>query len=72
MYPLTTKFLAFDTFLKLKVYDENMLSLKIKAFRLDGDGEFKSTRFKNFFASHGIEHRLSCAHTPAELSIVIL
>lgn len=41
-----------------------MLSLKIKAFRLDGGGEFRSTLFKKFFASHGIEHRLSCAHTP--------
>ena len=53
----------FVTFLKFKAYVENILSFKIKAFQSDGGGEFMSTHFQMFLASHGIAHRISCPHT---------
>lgn len=66
LHPLTTKFHAFITFLKFKAYVENILSLKIKAFQPNGGGELTSTRFKFFFNTHIIEHRLSFPHTPKQ------
>lgn len=48
LYPLTAKSQAFETFLKFKVYVENMVSCKIKAFQTDRGGEFTTRRFSNF------------------------
>lgn len=43
-----------------------MLSLKIKSFKSDGGGEFTSHRFKEFLEINGINHRISCPHTPEQ------
>lgn len=43
-----------------------MSSAKIRAFQSDGGGEFMSTRFQSFLASHGIAHRVSCPYTPEQ------
>ncbi|CAL9022675.1 unnamed protein product, partial [Prunus brigantina] len=38
----------------------------IKCFQSDGGGEFVSKAFTDFLASKGIEHQVSCPHTPQQ------
>ena len=46
------------------------ISLKIKTFRSDGEGEFTSNEFKSYLANHGISHQISCPHTPQQNGVV--
>ncbi|PRQ55598.1 putative RNA-directed DNA polymerase [Rosa chinensis] len=59
--------LAFHIF-KLRV--ENLLSTSIKTLRSDGGGEFTSNSFKLYLTQHGIQHQLSCPHTPQQNGVV--
>ncbi|KAM1301045.1 hypothetical protein ACFX2H_012130 [Malus domestica] len=45
---------------------ENTLCTKIITLRSDSGGEYMSTMFSTFLAQHGIQHLLSCPHTPEQ------
>ena len=61
---------AYDVFVKFTKLTENLLDQKIKIFPSDGEGEFLSSRFRNFLSSHGISHQISCPHTPEQNGVV--
>ncbi len=42
---------------------ENQIRKKIKVFRSDDEGEFKSNDFQKFLKSHGIQHQTSTLYT---------
>jgi hypothetical protein len=48
---------------------ENLLSCKIKQIQTDGGGEYNSHPFKQFLATHGIHHRITCPHTSQQNGI---
>lgn len=52
---LKEKFEAFEKFKIFKAKVENEIVLKIKCFRSDHDGEFRSDEFNNFCEKHGIK-----------------
>lgn len=53
----------YTIFVQFKSYVENMLSIKIKALRIDNRGEYTSLEFKNYLLTHGIHHKFTCLHT---------
>lgn len=65
-YPIKTKSEVFQTFLHFKAHVEKLLSLSVKALRSDLGGEFLSTAFVTYLKDHGIDHQLSCPHTPQQ------
>lgn len=36
----------------------------IKVFRTDGDGEYTSKMFEEFYAEHGIDHEVAAPYRP--------
>ncbi|CAL9012449.1 unnamed protein product [Prunus brigantina] len=44
----------------------NQYDAKVKTFQTDGGGEFTSTLFTAFLDSKGVNHHLSCPHTPQQ------
>jgi hypothetical protein len=48
---------------------ENLLSCKIKQIQTDGGGEYTIHPFKQFLATHGIHHRITCPHTSQQNGI---
>ena len=44
----------------------NQLSTSVKIVQSDGGGEFISIVLQNYFAAHGIIHRISCPGTPEQ------
>jgi transposase InsO family protein len=42
---------------------ENQIGEKIKVFRSDDEGEFKSNNFQKFLKSYGIQHQTSTLYT---------
>ncbi|CAL8164564.1 unnamed protein product [Prunus armeniaca] len=63
-YPIKTKSAVFQTFLHFKSHVEKLLSLYVKALQSDSGGEFLSTAFVTYLKDNGINHQLSCPHTP--------
>ena len=55
---------VFNIFKYFKATVENQLNLKIKTFRLDGEGDFSSKAFTNFWSSNGTIYQFSYPHTP--------
>src|SRR3954466_10555356 len=47
-------------------YVKNQFSTTIKQFQSDGGGEYVNRNFADLCSSLGINHRLSCPHTPAQ------
>jgi hypothetical protein len=60
-YPITCKSDVFSIFPKFQAYVERLFDRKIKSIQTDGGGEFQKLR--HLFASHGINHRITCPHT---------
>jgi len=61
LYPIACKSDVFTIFSKFQAYVERQFNHKIKSIQTDGGGEF--TKLRHHFASHGIHHRITCAHT---------
>lgn len=69
LFPLKLKYDVFAKFLDFKKLVENMFSTTIKSFQSDGGGEIVNNNFKQFFAHHGINHRLTYPHHPEQNGI---
>ena len=61
--PIKKKSEAFGSIKKYFAQCEAMHGVKIKAFRSDNGGEFKSHAFKEFLASTGCKHEVSAANS---------
>ncbi|KAM1079012.1 hypothetical protein ACFX2B_013622 [Malus domestica] len=65
-FPLKYKSDVFSVFVQFKTLVENFLCTKLIALRSDAGGEFMSTSFSQFLVDNGIQHQLSCPHTPEQ------
>lgn len=65
-FPLKYKFEVFSIFVQIKNTVENSLCTKIIALKFDSGGEYMSTTFSKFLVDNGIQHQLSCHHTPKQ------
>ena len=65
-YLLKHKSDTLQVFTQFHAMVHTQFSLPIKTFRTDCGGEFTSTKFNQFCATHGIIHQLSCPHTPQQ------
>ena len=63
IYPLYTKSVVFDHFVKFKLLVGNQFSTTIKQFQFDRGGGFNSVQFQSFLKKHGIIHCKTCSHT---------
>lgn len=68
IYFLKYKSDFFKAFMHFKTHVENQLDHKIKIIQTDGGGEFQA--LTSFLQTHGIIHRLSCAHTSQQNGVV--
>ncbi|KAI5314222.1 hypothetical protein L3X38_043398 [Prunus dulcis] len=57
---------VFGVFKKFYAMLTNQYDAKVKIFQTDGGGEFTSTLFTAFLDSKGVNHHLSCPHTPQQ------
>jgi len=69
LYPILNESDVYASFVKFKLYAENLFSTTIKQFQSDNGGEYTSTHFKQFLTQHGILHRLTCPHTSQQNGI---
>jgi hypothetical protein len=69
LFPLQQKSDVLPCFIKFKCLMENLLSCKIKQIQTDGGGEYTIHPFKQFLATHGIHHRITCPHTSQQNGI---
>ncbi|KAF3773206.1 Retrovirus-related Pol polyprotein from transposon TNT 1-94 [Nymphaea thermarum] len=69
IFMLTKKSETFSCFQNFHKIIEKQLEHKIKVFHSDCGGEFMSTEFSMYLASHGIQRRLSCPYTPQQNGI---
>jgi hypothetical protein len=60
-YPIAYKSNVFSLFPKFQAYVERQFNRKIKSIQTDGGGEF--IKLRQIFASHDIDHRITCPHT---------
>jgi len=65
-YPLKRKSDFCSIFIKFQSLVENLLQTKIGTFQSDGGGEFISQRFLKHLQDSGIQHFISCPHTPLQ------
>jgi len=65
-YPLKQKSDFCSIFIKFQSLVENLLQTKIGTFQSDGGGEFTSNRFLKHLQEYGIQHYISCPHTPQQ------
>ncbi|KAM1646825.1 hypothetical protein FF2_008255 [Malus domestica] len=65
-YPLKYKSDVMSTFMQYKSLVETSLCTKIIVLRSDSGGEYVNTQFSQFLATHGIQHQLTCPHTPEQ------
>jgi len=65
-YPLKHKSDFCSLFMKFQSFVENLLQTKIGTFQSDGGGEFTSNRFLQHLQESGIQHYISCPHTPQQ------
>lgn len=66
VYPLKTKDLVFDYFLKWKAQVENSSGKKLKALRTDNGGEYTSKNFEAYLKSEGVRHERTIPKTPEQ------
>ncbi|CAA7059937.1 unnamed protein product [Microthlaspi erraticum] len=66
IYPLKLKSDFFSVFLSFQKLVENQFNTKIGTFQSDGEGEFTSTQFLAHLQDSGIQHYMSCPHTPQQ------
>ena len=66
IFPLHYKSEVFTKFLEFKAFVEIQFTTKLQVLRSDNVGEYLSTQFQEFLKHKGIEHQLTCAHTPAQ------
>uniref|UniRef100_M4DMN8 Integrase catalytic domain-containing protein n=1 Tax=Brassica campestris TaxID=3711 RepID=M4DMN8_BRACM len=66
LYPLKLKSDVFATFKSFQSLVENQFGRKIQIFQSDGGGEFVNTQFSSHLTTCGIQHFLSCPHTPEQ------
>ena len=66
IYPIKHKHEVFQKFMEWKSYVENATNHKVKKFRTDNGGEYKSTEFENFLKKEGIEHQYTIPKTPEQ------
>lgn len=64
IYVIRRKDEVFSIFKRFKMLVENQSEKKIKILRTDGDGEYTSNMFKEFYAEHGIDHEVTGPYTP--------
>lgn len=69
-YPLKRKYDFFNTFVAFQRMVENQFSTKIGTFQSDGGGEFTSNQFLMHLQNSGIQHFVSCPHTPQKNGLV--
>lgn len=67
---LKSKEECFERFKEFKALVETQLEHKIKAFRLDNDGNFTSKVFKRFLKDHDIEKQTSTPYRPEQDGLV--
>ncbi|KAM1130278.1 hypothetical protein ACFX13_045779 [Malus domestica] len=65
-YPLKYKSDVLSTFSQYKSMVENAFCTKIIALRSNSGEEFLNTSFSTFLAQYGIQHQLTCPHTPKQ------
>lgn len=66
VYPLKTKDLVFDHFLKWKALVENSSGKKLKTLRTDNGGEYTSKKFEAYLKSEGVRHECTIPKTPEQ------
>lgn len=64
IYILKSKSETFQTFFNFKAMVETQFNTKIKKIQSDLGGEYRN--ISSFLASHGINHCVSCPHTPQQ------
>ncbi|KAE8676962.1 cytochrome P450 71A9-like [Hibiscus syriacus] len=69
VYFLKKKSEVFDTFRKLKAMVENETGLKVKRLRSDNGGEYRDSRFRDFYANNGIKMETTVPITPQQNGI---
>ncbi|KAG7593481.1 Reverse transcriptase RNA-dependent DNA polymerase [Arabidopsis thaliana x Arabidopsis arenosa] len=65
-YPLKLKSEVFLVFKSFQSLVENQFNQKIKIFQSDGGGEFVNKQMQSHFELCGIQHFISCPHTPQQ------
>jgi histone deacetylase 1/2 len=70
LFPLHYKLEAFIVFKQFKALIENKFERKIKTLRSDGGGEYMSSEFKRCLNDYGIQHQITCPHTPEQNGII--
>ncbi|KAG7599793.1 Retrotransposon Copia-like N-terminal [Arabidopsis suecica] len=65
-YPLKLKSDVFSIFKSFQSLVENQFNQKIKIFQSDGGGEFVNKHMQSHFELCGIQHFISCPHTPQQ------
>ncbi|KAE8674962.1 hypothetical protein F3Y22_tig00111708pilonHSYRG00377 [Hibiscus syriacus] len=66
VYPMKSKDEVLQIFLKWKNMIENQTGRKIKRFRTENGGEYKSDPFFNVFHEYGIVRHFTVRHTPQQ------
>jgi len=69
LYPLRAKSDVLSCFVKFKNLVENLFSCSIKYLLIDNWGEYVSTAFQHFTATHGILHKFTCPYTSEQNGI---
>lgn len=67
---LRSKDEAFKCFKKIKAAVENELDVKLKAFRIDREGEFNSDEFTSYCVELGIRRDTTAPYTPQQNGVV--
>ena len=68
-YPLKLKSEFYSVFVRFQKMVENLFQLKILKFQSDGGGEFVNHAFLSHLSQCGIQHLVSCPHTPQQNGI---
>jgi hypothetical protein len=63
LYPLHTKSVVYECFIKFKILVEKQFPSSIKQLQSDGGGEYTSLHFQSFLTKNGIVHKKSCPYT---------
>ena len=66
VYILKNKSEVFPKFLEWKALVENSSGRRMKTFRMDNGGEYKSAEFEKYLTVEGIKHELTISHTPEQ------
>ena len=66
VYFLESKDEVYDKFREWKVLAENQTGQRLKVFRSDNGGEYKSNAFEHYLKSEGIIHETTIPHTPEQ------